>query len=211
MDQEEFLRRLSEVSEWHRPQTGPNGQPSTRKGYQVKLVPHPGAITEEELAEMSDQEAQAYYEQLVAWREQQPNLSVPPEIVKVKHQPTNCDDCGRLCPEGRRVERKLHQTAQPHWREYCTTCELYKDPHTGKFDLPKLGAHQKFNDFYRVKLGVYKSKYQPKVPQPTPAPRPRRERALTKTEIINKIVSEGTWHTRETEDQIIRTFEPKKP
>lgn len=213
MDPKEFLRRLSEVSEWHRPNLGPNGSPSISKGREKKLVPHPGAVTEAELAEMTDTEAQAYYEQLMAWREQQPNESVQPEILRVKTQATNCEDCGRHCPQGRRTECKLYETGQRHWREFCTTCELYRDPATGKFTLPKLGSHQYFSSFYRPKLGVYASKYQPKievVKEPQPRGRPKKEAKLTKSQIVEKIMQDGTWHIRETEDQIIRTFEPKK-
>lgn len=160
MDPKLFLKRLSEVSEWHRPRLGPNGAPVIGQRLAAYDIPHPGVKTEEELDEMSDQEIKEYYEQLMAWREAQPNESVPPEVLKVRPQPKNCEDCGRHCPEGRRTEKKLHFTGRPHWREYCKECEQFRDPRTREFTLPKLGSHQYFNDCYRVykadKRGPYK-------------------------------------------------------
>lgn len=215
MDEKEFLKRLSEVAEWHRPQTGPNGSPSISKGKEKKMPPHPGPITEAELDEMSEHEVKVYYDKLIAWRESQPNESVPPEILRIKVQSKNCEDCGRLCPEGRRVECKQHSTGRTHWREYCTTCELYKDPATGKFTLPKLGSHQHFISFYRPKLGLYKSKYQQDVVKEKIAKaekiKPKNKQKITKEEIIKRIITEGHWETKETEDSITRIFVPKLP
>ncbi len=63
MNNDEFLKRLSEVSEWYRPQTGPMGQPSVSKGRAKPIPLHPGPITEEELDEMSEEAVTEYYEQ----------------------------------------------------------------------------------------------------------------------------------------------------
>ena len=180
MDNEEFLRRLSEVSEWYRPRLGPNGCYSVSPK-NIKLVEHPGEITEQELMDMSEQEAQAYYEQLVAWREQQPNESIQPEILRVKCQPVDCADCGKHCENGRRVERKLHESGGKHWRTKCVTCGLYRDPMTGKFTVTPAQAHTYLTQIAKPKLGKYRSKYQPvkekiakiakiKPPEPEPVP-----------------------------------------
>lgn len=200
MDPKEFLRRLSEVSEWHRPQLGPQGSPSVSKGRGPKKIKHPGPITEQQLEAMTEHEVKRYYDQLMAWREAQPNDSVAPEIIRVKCQAKDCEDCYKHCPEGRKVEKKLHQTANPHWRELCVECQMYKSPLTGLFEIPKRGSHQFFNDYYRTKLGRYHSKYQPEV--------------VNKSEIIGKILAQnqalGQYHLEETEDSIIRRFEQKK-
>jgi hypothetical protein len=161
MNNELFLKRLSEVSEWHRPQTGPNGAKSVNK--RAKDEPqHPGPVTELELDEMSDQEAQDYYDQLMAWRSVQPNNSVPPEIIKLKTQAVDCGDCGRHCPDGRRVESKLCTTGQKHWRTRCQACDRYQDPATGEFTLDPKSTHNYLLCYYRPKLGAYNSKHQPK-------------------------------------------------
>ena len=81
MDEKLFLQKLSEVAEWHRPQTGPNGACSVNK--RAKSAPqHPGPITQAELDEMSDEDAQLYYDQLMAYKASLPNDSVPAEIIK---------------------------------------------------------------------------------------------------------------------------------
>jgi hypothetical protein len=209
MNNKEFLQRLSEVSEWHIPKLGPNGCYSVAKGRE-RDIEHPGAITEAELEEMSEHEVKQYYEQLLAWREAQPNESVPPEITKVKVQPTDCEDCGRHCPTGRRTERKLHESGGKHWREHCKECQMFKDPLTGEFTLSREASHQYFIQFYKPKQGKYKSKYQPKLDKAT-APKVTRERKLTKSQLVEKIIQEGTWVTHETEDSITRVFVPKSP
>lgn len=163
MDDKEFLKRLSEVSEWHRPQISMGGIQAPSKIKPEKVVAHPGPITEEELEEMSDLEVKQYYKQLMAWQDQQPNMGIAPEIKTVKIQPVDCEDCGRHCPEGRRVERKLHETGQRHWRYRCRECGLYRDPMTGQYTLTPQVAHQYLGQYYRPKLGLYKSKYQPKI------------------------------------------------
>lgn len=210
MNKDEFLKRLSEVSEWHIPMLGPNGCYSVSKGRASKLVEHPGEVTAEELEEMSESEVKKYYEQLMAWREQQPNPSVQPEIIKVKTQPVDCPDCGKHCPNGRRTEKKLHESGSRHWRERCTECDMFKDPLTDQFTLSKQASHQYFIQFYKPKLGKYKSKYQPKLEPTAKAERPNRKLKLTKSQIMEKIISEGHWETRETEDSITRVFVPKK-
>lgn len=167
MDNEDFLKRLSEVADWHRPKLGPSGCNSIAKGRSVPE--HPGEITEQELAEMSDEEAQEYYDKLMAWRESQPNDSVPPEIKRLKFEPRPCDDCSQMLEQHRRTERKLYISGQRHWRERCLNCNKFRHPDTGKFTVNGLGSHQFFCDYYRPKLGVYRSKYQP---EPKNKPKP---------------------------------------
>jgi hypothetical protein len=209
MNNDEFLKRLSEVAEWYRPQTGPNGCYSVNKNAKLRKIEHPGTVTEAELAAMDEDEVQEYYEQLMAWRESQPNELVPPEIKKLKIQSKDCEDCHRHCPEGRQVQSKICSTGQPHWRTSCVTCGLYRDPATGQFTLTNKEVHNYMTGYYRPKLGVYASKYQPQN-KAEPKPRgPRGRPKLTKSEITEKIRVEGDWIIRETDDAVIRTFMPK--
>lgn len=167
MDEKLFLQKLSEVAEWHRPQTGPNGACSINK--RAKSAPeHPGPITQEELDEMSDAEAQDYYDRLMAYKASLPNDSVGPEIKRLKIQPVNCEDCGNTCANGRKLESKLHQTGKPHWRTRCVECNLYKDPVTGKFTINPQSVHSYMGSYYRPKLGIYKSKFQSEIKKPEP-------------------------------------------
>jgi hypothetical protein len=209
MNNDEFLKRLSEVAEWYRPHTGPNGAASVNKRAKLCRIEHPGTVTEAELAAMDEEEITEYYERLLAWREAQPNASVPPEIKKLKIQAVDCEDCGRHCAEGRRVQSKICNSGQPHWRTSCVTCELYRDPATGKFTLNSRDVQNYLMLYYRPKLGVYSSKHQPKVKEPKlrgPRGRPKK---LTKTQIAEQIRSEGDWIIRETDESITKFFVPK--
>jgi hypothetical protein len=155
MDNELFLKRLTEVAEWRR--ADPNNYHRDRK-----MVDEPPVYTEAELEAMTDTEADELYEWIMAWREQQPNEHLPPVIIKLKIQPTACEDCGRHCENGRRTEHKLCTTGAQHWRHRCAECGLYKDPADGSYSLDPKGVHQYLGSYYRPKLGAYKSKHQPK-------------------------------------------------
>jgi hypothetical protein len=146
MNNDEFLKRLDEVSEWHRPQCGPTGGPKHKN--KDKLVEHPGELTEEELSEMSDTEVNKYHSKLMAWLEQQPNYSTGPEITKLKYEPRSCEDCSRQCKKPRVVESKLVQQPVQYWRTRCNICCLYKDPATGKFSLNSVGVHNYLGNYY---------------------------------------------------------------
>jgi hypothetical protein len=144
MDNEEFLKKLSELTEWHRPEFGPNGSKSVSK--RTKDVPEIIEECVDELEENKESEPQG------------PNESVPPVIIRLKPQKRNCDDCECVVTD-RRVERKLHHTNKPHWREYCTACKLYKDPRTGRFELTAKQSQMIYQTVTRGQ-GKYRSKYQ---------------------------------------------------
>lgn len=203
MNNEEFLKRLSEVAEWIRPQTGPNGHPSVAKGKNYKPPEHPGPITEDELDSMTETEVKVYYDRLMAWRESQPNDSVPPEIVRLKSAIHKCQDCDRILEEPRRIEFKQHESGTKHWRERCANCSCFRNPITKEFSVESKTAHQFFTDYHRPKKGIYNSKYQQVKPVVTPT--------MTKREIIQRIEQAGEWITTETEDSITRVFQPKTP
>jgi hypothetical protein len=205
MNNDEFLKRLSEVSEWYRPQTGPQGQPSVSKGRAKPIPEHPGPITEEELDEMTEEAVTEYYEQLLAWREAQPNASVPPEILRLKPYARKCEDCNKSCDSTRLVECKQYTTGVRHWREYCNYCEKFRDPRTNEFTVSRQASAQFFGNLYRKDRPLrVKAKKEPKVPGVRGRPK-----KLTKSQIVEQIISEGTWVTHETETSVIRHFVPK--
>ena len=151
MNNELFLKRLSEVSHWHRPKLGPSGAVSVNKRNNT-TVEHPGMISLEELESMSDQEIEQYHEQLMAWKEAQPNESVPPEIKELIYQPKACEDCG-LTVTCRRTQRRMCWTNDyPHWREHCVNCGLYKNPNTKEFNLSSHESQNVFKIWIRAKL-----------------------------------------------------------
>jgi hypothetical protein len=199
MDNDEFLKRLSEVSEWHRPMLGPNGCYSVNKNAKQRELEKPREITEQELDEMTDSEAQAYYDALVAWRETQPNDSLQPEILKVKVQAIDCPDCGRHCPQGRRTERKLHLSGSKHWREKCCECKNYRDPMSGEFTVSCYVAHQYLTQVFKPKMGKNNSKYQ-KVNKEEKQEKPK----PPEPEYENVSVKKEYWLIKEHGDGVIR-------
>ena len=205
MNNEEFLKRLSEVSEWHRPQTGPGGAASINK--RARSTPeHPGPVTQTQLAEMTDDEAQDYYDRLMAWREAQPNQSMPPEILRLKTYARTCEDCEQTCDSTRRVECRQYMTGRAHWREYCNYCESFKDPRTGEFSVKRVISAQFFANLYRRDRPLPRVKVAKEPRVRGPRGRPRK---LTKTQLVEQIIADGHWVTHETEDSVIRHFIPK--
>jgi hypothetical protein len=207
MNNDEFLKRLSEVAEWYRPQTGPQGQPSVSKGRAKPIPEHPGPITEAELDEMTEEAVTEYYDQLIAWREAQPNQSVPPEILRLKPYARTCEDCRQSCDSTRCVERKLYVTGVKHWREYCNYCERFRDPRTGEFSVKREASAQFFGNMFRRDKPMPKVKVpkEPKIKKPLGRPK-----KLTKSQLVEQIISEGTWIVQETDTALIRLFVPKK-
>lgn len=120
MDEKEFLERLSEVAEWTRPKIG-RADPRRPK--------RPGRRTREEIDWDLNEEAMEGEEIQTG-----PNLTVAPQLTKLKPVINICDDCGRQC-ENRRVEIRLCGYPQDHFRHHCKACGLTKNPFTGRFDL----------------------------------------------------------------------------
>lgn len=72
------------------------------------------------------------------------------EKPKFKPQQEVCEDCN-LVVENRRVDLWISPEGKKHfahWKYKCSTCKLYKNPNTGKFDLNHKDAHQVFKTFY---------------------------------------------------------------
>ena len=72
-------------------------------------------------------------------------------VKKVKHTPTVCADCG-LTVEGRRTEHQLMSSKEYRvWRDHCVSCDRYRNPATGVFDLTKQQFWKEFRPSLRKK------------------------------------------------------------
>lgn len=65
-------------------------------------------------------------------------LESEPPRYKTVHQPKPCADCNIICID-RRIMHRHYNTVQnkkrqAHWKTYCSSCKLYLNPETGKFD-----------------------------------------------------------------------------
>jgi hypothetical protein len=70
--------------------------------------------------------------------ETQKQYEAAPATYKVIHTPKACEDCDMLCTN-RTIKHRFYQTIQNrlhqgHWKTYCSVCNLYLNPETGKFD-----------------------------------------------------------------------------
>lgn len=138
MDNEQFLKKLTEVAEWEIPDSikGTLHQPKHRANYEyleqddadVELQ-DPDLLTEEEINRI--------------------NLSFPPRLLKVKVQPVWCTYCGRFCEKGLEQEVRLHRLPRNHWRRRCITCGKYQDPYTKEINLTLAKANSLWLDWCR--------------------------------------------------------------
>ena len=146
MDDKLFKQKLSEVADWRIPESltdkpkeparpKKRGRPSLESLYQEE---HENAFLE---------------------LHNGTNPTYPPEILRVRCQPTDCADCGAHCPRGRKKEKKLYEANKKrHWRERCVTCGLWQNPFTGAFDLPTAKASAVWNSYVRDTKGIYNTK-----------------------------------------------------
>ena len=130
MNNDEFLKKLSEVCEWEIPDsvTGTLHKPKHRENY---------AFQEEETEE----------EELVI--EEQ---NFPPRIIKLK-QACDCEDCGKHLPDGRLVETRCVYTPYAHWRRRCAQCGLQENPNNKRIELPWRLAADVWTQYLREKKG----------------------------------------------------------
>lgn len=145
MDDKTYKQRLSEVAEWKIPDTPRETSLNAKKKRGRKSA-------EDEYMELREE---LFHEEFGGV-----NQTFPPMLLRVKVQPTTCDDCGDICPNGRQKEKKLYETGQGKartWRERCLTCERAKNPFTGKFDLTPTEASRAWTNFLRETKGLYKT------------------------------------------------------
>ena len=145
MDKKLFEQKLSEVAEWRIPATvtgTKDGEPKRPRGRPTKEEQYQMAHEEEFKKIFGDT-----------------NPTFPPQVLKLKNSSCVCDDCGKVCANGRHTELKQYETGgKKNWRERCLTCEMSRNPYTGKFDMDHATAGRAWIDFLRETKGLYKTK-----------------------------------------------------
>jgi hypothetical protein len=77
------------------------------------------------------------------------NQTYPLKIVKLKHPPQSCEDCGKTV-EGRTKDITVYRNKTVcGFKEKCVNCGLHKDPYTGEFCLNGTEAAIKWNTYSR--------------------------------------------------------------
>lgn len=142
MDDKRFRQLLSEVAEWRIPKTitgTATGEPKRKRGRPT-----------------AEEAYQIEHEQVFNEIYDGSNPTFPPQIVKLKNTSCVCDDCGKVCENGRHTELKQYETGgKKNWRERCLTCEMSRNPFTGKFDMDHATAGRAWIDFLRETKGIY--------------------------------------------------------
>jgi len=136
MKREEFLRKLSEVADWHIPKLE---MPARDWAYMKNK-----ACTENNEDDDNDQEQDTTTMALATGR----NPTAAPELLGLKNQSRACEDCGTTCTKGRVTEKiRYEYQGQAIWRERCRNCGMSKDPFTGKFDVDPLDMTNKYRQW----------------------------------------------------------------
>jgi hypothetical protein len=68
-----------------------------------------------------------------------------PQVEKLTPVELTCDSCNKIVVD-RRTEIKTHAWPMRHWREYCLSCKMYKNPETGVFDVKAAQAPSFFRN-----------------------------------------------------------------
>ena len=136
MDDKEFRKRLNEVAEWRFEKVSDTQIKKSRQLAKGKNKP----IVEGEEPEMAVQLIDGV------------NPTTVPILVKLKPCSTNCEDCGKHCPNGRQLTAKLYPSRALglHWRKRCVTCQRYLNKDTGKYTVPDNNAS---NHYSTLKTG----------------------------------------------------------
>ena len=141
MNNELFLKRLSEVCEWQYP----------------KIADVPAEPMLEQPSDL-DCDGDEVKDSLIGQPIRTVNDTHSPQIVKLKYQNKNCEDCGKPCPKGRKVIIQHYTSHGGSWRESCKNCGLHRDPRTGEFTLPSSVAASVYQNLAKH-TGKYSSKY----------------------------------------------------
>ena len=131
MDDAEFRRILSEVAEWRWDKVSDTAIKKSRSMAKGKTKP----IVEGEESEMAVILIDGV------------NPTTVPVLVKLKPCATNCEDCGKHCPNGRQMTAKLYpsRTLGQHWRKRCVTCQRYLNKDTGQYTVPDNNASNHYS------------------------------------------------------------------
>ena len=71
----------------------------------------------------------------------------PLAVKRLKIQACQCEDCGQICETGRKTEYKHYKTPASHWRKRCVTCNRWRNPETGEYDLTAATSVYHYNQW----------------------------------------------------------------
>lgn len=136
MDKKLFEEKLSQVAEWHYPKIERSpGRPRSRP---VRDPIDPDCDQDPDSDQDQDQNTPMI------------NNTAAPEITRIKVPRSQCHNCGRQVNVACHTEKKFyHLMNRPHWREHCVTCDLWKNPYTGVFDVPSSNIGTIWNQYLR--------------------------------------------------------------
>ena len=177
MDEKEFRRLLSEVAEWRIPETitdTVSGEKRKRKSKDVCEELCDPLVEEEVVEEINEQNSV--------------NDTFPPQLIRIKCLSQCCEDCGKVCENGRIKQKRIYEAnSKRHWRDYCKSCEMFKDPYTDQYTLPKSKAARTWNDYVRNQ-------------------NKKKKRQQEKVQIDTVTVSQGNPYIKENDKEIIRIY-----
>lgn len=129
MKPDDFYERLSKIADYRVPPPVNPGQNNEERTAKRRL-----AQLKETDDWQDDPDTVALVEQLEDFVKPKKNYTMPIELVKVKIQPRSCEDCGETVTD-RRLNIRIVQSPEPHWRRSCTHCRKTWNPETGLYDL----------------------------------------------------------------------------
>ena len=140
MKDNEFKEKLSQVADWELVKIKLDSDTKRRLSYTSRKN-----IEQEELYEL-EQEL-AFYEQ-----NNGTNPSIPPEVTKLHCKDEACNDCGKICHGGRKMEHKKYfKQDKSIWRHKCLNCNLTIHPETQQFSLSTHRANTVWNLYLNQK------------------------------------------------------------
>lgn len=170
MDQKTFYQKLSELTYWEFPGHGRLAkttnvkQTSKVKALKEKRVAQyrdpmevypdlangwvPPKIQDEDLEdeeEQPDAQAKVKIKRTGRITEDTTNLTISPRIIAIKNLERPCEDCGDTVQE-RRVMHQRICDPKPHWRHWCSGCNLYWNPVTETYSIASQYAFRVISD-----------------------------------------------------------------
>ena len=128
MNNEEYKNKLNELGVW-----------------QYDEVSSAGTIKKVEI-DVIDEDRWDYDEELDSESEPEEIPSTGPLGIRLhlKQDPKPCESCKKLVTN-RSITAKKSISISPHWRVKCITCDMYKNPWTNEFNVPKTISHDLYN------------------------------------------------------------------
>ena len=131
MQEKDFKEKLSEVADWKTAEIKLDSSTKRR----LKQVSRKN-LDPEELYEIEHE--LAFYEINGGV-----NPSYPPTLLEVKVCDTPCDDCGKICKGGRKMQhKKFFKEGGSIWRQKCVSCGMTQHPQTKEFNLDTYHANK---------------------------------------------------------------------